>query len=200
MIAMLRGKVAWKSEDHLVVDVGGVGYRVFVPTPLIGGSAEGDEIVLHVSTQVREDAIHLFGFESPADRDTFLLLLGVNGVGVRTALSALSALRRAELSRAVADGDVRALERIPGVGKRLAQRLVVELAGRVVVDAVTPSTPTPAAVAANPSDALPLVLARLGFRRTEIDQALVELARDPRERTLEQRVQEALRFLGKGGA
>lgn len=195
MIAMLRGKVAFRGEDFLVVDVGGVGWRVFVPAPLLARYGEGEEILVHVSTQVREDAIHLYGFEAPADRETFLLLLGVSGVGVKTALSALSALRRSELSRALAEGDTRTLERIPGVGKRTAQRLVVELAGRITVEAPT-AAPAPAREVAS-ADPLPLVLARLGFRRTEIDQALAELARDPQERSLEHRIQEALRILGR---
>ena len=197
MIAMLRGTVAWKGEDHLVLDVGGVGYRVFVCDPILVRFVEGEDAVFHVSTQVREDAIHLYGFESPADRDAFLLLLGVNGVGVRTALSALSTCKRADLSRAIAEGDVRTLERIPGVGKRLAQRLVVELAGRLVAEPMSPIVPARADRA--PSDALPLVLARLGFRRSEIDQALAQLAQDPQERSLEERIQESLRILGRSG-
>lgn len=194
MIAMLRGKVVFQEDDWLVVDVGGVGWRVFVPGPVQARVGAGDEVLLHISTQVREDSIHLYGFESPVDRDTFLTLLGVSGVGVKTALSILSTWGRKDLGRILAEADARSLEKVPGIGKRLAQRLVVELAGRIAVEPVAPA-PT---VEIPASDPLPLALARLGFRRTEIETAMLEMIRaGTAEGPLEKRIGEALRILGR---
>lgn len=196
MIALLRGEIVHLGSDHLVLDTGGVGYRVFVPESLLGRVGTGQAATLHVSTQVREDAIHLFGFESVADKDTFLVLIAISGVGPRIALSLLSTLGRAELARALARSDDRALQRASGVGKKLAQRLLVELAGKLIPEVETLS---PASIAgpARPADPLPLALAQLGYRKAEIDRALAgvePLSTAP----FEERIRAALRLLGGG--
>ena len=109
MIAMLRGMITHRDNDQVVIDVRGVGYAVSVPNSVARQLGEGEEVLLHISTQVREDAITLYGFVSIDDRQTFVLLREVNGVGPRTALSILSQISRADLHQAIAQDDIRAL-------------------------------------------------------------------------------------------
>ena len=182
MIARLHGQlvadgvVARPGEPGQgVLDVGGVGYLIHAPSRALQDWSGGpDDVVVHVSTQVREDAITLFGFPSMVERDAFEVLLGVTGVGPKMALSALEALRVEDLQRAVEADDVTTLARIPGVGKKKAQRLALELKGKLPVGFdVQPSGPRPRQV--DPGDDLPLALARLDYRKTEIDRALAGL-------------------------
>ncbi len=131
MIARLKGRVAEVGEDHLVLDVGGVGYLVFAPARVLARLAPGEEVVLAIETHVREDHIHLYGFSDAADRAMFRLLCGVSGVGARLALALLSVLDAETLSLAIAAHDRAALARAPGVGKRLAERICHELKDKV---------------------------------------------------------------------
>jgi Holliday junction DNA helicase RuvA len=128
MIARLKGRVDATATDHVVVDVGGVGYLVFCSIRTLADlPAPGEAVALHIETHVREDHIHLYGFESTAERDWFRLLQSVQGVGSRVALALLSVLGPAELTQAVAFGEGRMLSRAPGVGNKLAGRIVQEL-------------------------------------------------------------------------
>lgn len=172
MIAMLTGELVHQSANRGILDVNGVGYEVFATSHTLGRWQEAEQVRAFVSTQVREDAITLYGFEDDAERSTFLALLTVSGVGPKVALGALDALGVDGLASAVAGDDVRALCRIPGVGKKTAQRLALELKGKI--SATFSPTPTPAAKAA-PADPLPLALAQLGYKKSEIDQALAAL-------------------------
>jgi len=177
MIARLRGEVVEVGSDHVVIDTGGVGYLAYVPGRSLREISAGDEINLSVSTQVREDAINLYGFTDTHDRLAFEKLIGVSGVGPRLALAALSAFSLPDLVRAIEAGDVRSLCGISGVGKKTAQRLALELKGKIDV----PFTPAGAdGAVARPrvkaSDPLVLALARLGYRKTEIDQAIAGLS------------------------
>lgn len=131
MIARLKGRVVEIGEDHLVLDVGGVGYLVFAPARVLARLAPGEEVVLAIETHVREDHIHLYGFSDAADRAMFRLLCGVSGVGARLALALLSVLNAEALSLAIAAHDRAALSRAPGVGKRLAERICHELKDKV---------------------------------------------------------------------
>lgn len=195
MIRRLRGEIVGAGADHVVLEVGGVGYRVFVPAQV--PAQPGEEAVFHVSTQVREDAIHLYGFATAADRDAFETLLEVPGVGARTALAVLGTLSRRELAAAVARQDVAALKRVPGVGVRTAQRLVVDLAGKIAPEPEVAELAS--GVAIRPDDPLPLALARLGFRRSEIQHALARLGDAARpEVPLEERIRLSLQVLGGG--
>ena len=130
MIAQLRGQLARVAEvgGYLVLDVGGVGYRVAVPVPvLVGLPPVGGDLTLVIHTQVREDDISLFGFTSDTELRVFELLLTVSGVGPKVALGLLSALTASDLAQAVATEDVRTLTKVPGVGAKTAQRMVLEL-------------------------------------------------------------------------
>ncbi len=146
MIGRLRGRVAPDEVSGLVlVDVGGVGYEVTTPAGALGRAKRvGDDVELVIHTHVREDAFELFGFASDRERQVFRLLLSVPNVGPKTALGVLSALPIGDLSRAVRNGDVARLTKVPGIGKRTAERLVVELKDKLTdapTDGTTPSQP-----------------------------------------------------------
>ncbi len=195
MIAMLRGAVARRGADSAVIDVGGVGYLVHMPTSVARDLGDGEEVLVHVSTQVREDAITLYGFLSVDDRDTFELLREVNGVGPRTALNILSQISRSELQRAISEHDVGTLTRLKGLGKKTAERLCLELENKI------PQSFTPVTVAGgrtDPEDPLPLALARLDYRKTEIDRAMSSIdVPGMGEAPVGARLQAALRVLAQ---
>jgi Holliday junction DNA helicase RuvA len=132
MIACLRGELLSKTPESLVIDVGGVGYQVHVsranPDRL---PAVGQEIFLHIHTEVREDALTLYGFSDPDEKKMFLLLLAVSGVGPKQALNILSGLSASDLAGAICADDIGRLTRIPGVGKKTAERLCLELKDKV---------------------------------------------------------------------
>jgi len=142
MIAHLRGVIMAQTIDRVILDVHGVGYEVFVPAGTqgrLGGKSatgEGEEVSVHVFTSVREDAIQLFGFASMDQKKVFEKLTGVSGVGPKLALAVLSTLEPEELVRAVETNDVVALTGVPGVGKKKAQRLILEMKARF--DDMTP--------------------------------------------------------------
>jgi Holliday junction DNA helicase RuvA len=200
MIARITGQLVDREDDKLVVDVGGVGYLLSVPAS-VAGELELDSLVtLQVHTQVREDAIQLFGFTTRTQRRVFEQLLGVNGVGARIALAVLGTLSVAELAGAIAAEDLRTLQRVPGVGKRVAQRIVFDLAGKLEPEfvPVVPGQTAPAAKA-KPKDPLPLALAQLGYRRSEIDKVMAHLGGQGQlEAPLDERIKLSLRYLSGG--
>ncbi|MDR0477413.1 MAG: Holliday junction branch migration protein RuvA, partial [Desulfobulbaceae bacterium] len=133
MIASLSGKVQAVYADRMVLDVGGVGYEVFVATDAIARlPGRGEAISLHIHTHVREDAIVLFGFADEAEKELFLALKTVSGIGPKLALAALSGMRVNDLCQAIAQGDVKRLTTLPGIGKRTAERICVELKDKIL--------------------------------------------------------------------
>jgi Holliday junction DNA helicase RuvA len=177
MIAKLTGRIDALEADRCVVDVGGVGYLVHASTRTLAALPPPPaEARLLVETQVREDAILLFGFADPAERDWFRLLTTVQGVGAKVALAILSTLAPRDLAGAIAAGDRAGLTRAPGVGPRLAVRLLTELRERATA---MPSGPAFAAVSPPPAvgaeaDALS-ALVNLGYRRPEAQSALARV-------------------------
>jgi Holliday junction DNA helicase RuvA len=132
MIAQLAGSLVFKSPEHLIVDVHGVGYQVFVSLNSFYRLPEpGHPVQLAIHTHVREDALQLYGFADRAEKELFLLLVGVSGIGPRLALNILSGTPAAELQQALEAGDLVRLVAIPGVGKKTAERLVVELRDKI---------------------------------------------------------------------
>jgi len=132
MIATLSGKVLIKGLDRVVIDVSGVGYEVFLTTDALTRLPDSsEEIFLHIYTQVREDAIVLYGFLETEDKEMFLYLTSVSGIGPKLGLAALSGMRVAELCRAIAAGDIKLLTSLQGVGKKTAERICVELKDKV---------------------------------------------------------------------
>jgi Holliday junction DNA helicase RuvA len=173
MIARLRGLLDGFAADHAVIDVNGVGYRVFASSRTLSAlGAIGEEVVLHTEMQVAEDDIRLIGFVTAGERDWFRLLTSVQGVGARVALAILSALSADEVHRAVASGDHAMVTRAQGVGPKLAQRIVLELkdkAGSIALgDGGTAAAPAPGSAAADAVSAL----LNLGFRPAEAASAV----------------------------
>jgi Holliday junction DNA helicase RuvA len=182
MIARLRGTLVARTADGLVLDVNGVGYLVQA-TPS-AASKGGDEITVETYLHVREDALQLYGFGEPAERELFEHLLAVSGVGPKVALAIVSGSSPADLRRAIALDDTARFEAIPGIGKKTAQRVVLELKEKLgTMDEPTPIAGKPHAVARD-------ALVELGWSATEAEEALA--ATDP-ELSPEERVRQALK-------
>ena len=179
MIGRLRGTLAEKQPPHLVVDVGGIGYELEVPmTTLYRLPAVGEPLTLHTHLVVREDAHLLYGFSSKRERELFRELIRLNGVGPKLALALMSALEVDELVRCVQAEDTSALTKVPGVGKKTAERLLVELKDRFKVwesmPSIAPLVVEPAraaAVSSAQSDAVSALVA-LGFKPAEASRAV----------------------------
>ena len=171
MIALISGKVAVRRGDHVVVDCGGVGYRLAVSAETLKHvPAVGRDVLLHTHLIVRDDALALYGFATEEERDLFLMLLGVQAVGPKVALAVLSGAPPRELLRVVAAGDAARLQAAPGVGKRTAERIIVELREKVGA-----SLPEDSITVTRSDD--PVTLAReallgLGYNAAEIDTLL----------------------------
>ncbi len=132
MIAAVSGKVLVRRPDHVVVDASGVGYRLAVSSETLKGvPAAGRDVTLHAHLVARDDSLALFGFASEEERDLFLALTSVSGVGPKVALAALSGGAPRELRRAIATGDAKRFQAVPGIGKRTAERIIVELKDKV---------------------------------------------------------------------
>jgi Holliday junction DNA helicase RuvA len=172
MIAQLVGALAHKSPEEVVVDVHGVGYQVLVSLNCFYRLPEpGDVVRLLIHTHVREDSLQLYGFLDRGEKELFLMLLGVAGIGPRLALNILSGTPTPEFVDALERGDVGRLVAIPGVGKKTAERLLVELRDKVGrMRAVRPSEATRSASAVEGEAASALV--NLGYRRTDAERAI----------------------------
>ena len=133
MIARIKGTLIHKSIGHVVVDAQGIGYRVFIPLSTFYELPDtGQTVALNIHTHVKEDAIHLFGFHKPEDQDIFQMLISVAGIGPKLALNILSGIPAGEFLRAVTQGNLGRLISIPGVGKKTAERILVELKDRIL--------------------------------------------------------------------
>lgn len=143
MIALISGKIVYKGISHVIVDVQGVGYRVFIPLTTFYELPEAGQIItLHVHTNVKQDAINLFGFYTVQERDLFQLMISVSGIGPKMSMNILSGISAQELLRAISGGNVGKLVNIPGVGKKMAERLILELKEKVIKKMMLEETPT----------------------------------------------------------
>jgi holliday junction DNA helicase RuvA len=133
MIASISGRVQDITQESIVIDVGGVGYQVFIPIPLRDRLHTGETVFIYTFLVVRQDALNLFGFESREGRDLFILLLSVNGVGPKLALAILSTLTPDTIKRAVFQEQAEIFSRVPGVGKKTAQKILLQLQDRIPV-------------------------------------------------------------------
>lgn len=178
MIARLRGSLLESSYTACVIEAGGVGYEAAIPLSTFEKLPHpGEEVSLFIHTQVREDAISLFGFATAEERALFRLLISVSGIGGKLALNVLSAMPAANFCQAVTTGDIKMLSRINGIGRRTAERLVVELKEKLSDFCNTPAGIPAAApeVMSAMSDAA-LALEQLGYKREEIDKVLRKLS------------------------
>jgi len=133
MIALINGKIAYKGIASIVVDANGVGYRIFIPLTTYYELPEaGKPVTLHVHTHVKQDAINLFGFYTIQERDLFQLMISVSGIGPKIAMNILSGITANDLLQAISRGDLGKLMSIPGVGRKMAERLILELKEKVI--------------------------------------------------------------------
>ncbi len=184
MISRLRGAPAGRTVDGLVIDVGGVGYLVSA-TPSVLRRAEGtSELTVETYLHVREDALQLYGFADAAERALFVQLLGVSGIGPKVALAIVSSASPDELVRAIALRDSARFQAIPGIGKKTAERIVLELEGSLAEAAPVAGSAAPRELVARDA------LVELGYSLVEAEQALAAV--DP-DLPAEERVREALR-------
>ena len=202
MIALLTGRLALKAPTHLALDVQGVGYEVFIPLSTYYNLPNvQDSLTLSIHTHVREDAIQLFGFSTPQEKDAFVLLLSVSGIGPKSALGILSALPVSDLVSAIQSGDVEKLETVPGIGKKSAGRLVLELKDKLTK--LHPALMSPDAQLLKGrdeqfDDALS-ALTNLGYRASDAKEAL-KAAQQSRSGplTLQELIRESLKKLARG--
>ena len=179
MISILRGIVASVGLDHIDVVVGGIGFRVHVTPAFAQGSARDEEITVYTSMIVREDSMTLYGFESCDERDVFTTLMSVSGIGPKIALAALAVLRPDDLRRAVHDQDLATLQRIPGVGKKSAQRMALEIGDKLGTPAALPgaeATPAPAPSEDTVASEVSAALVGLGWSEAQATKAIEKLA------------------------
>src|SRR5512134_2403992 len=173
MIALLRGTLVEKAPNRLIVDVGGVGYDVQVPLSTFYVLGEpGSQVSLRIHTHVREDVIALFGFATHLELDLFNRLIGISGIGPKLGLAVLSGIEPAELVKAVRLQDVARLTAIPGVGKKTAQRIGLELRDRLPAALQAAASPAPAAPGDQLRDDLLSALVNLGYQRPAAEKAL----------------------------
>ena len=189
MIATLRGEVSQIEENALILEVGGVGLRVFVPSPVRSRTKAGETLLLYTHLVVREDALTLYGFESQAERELFNILLGVDGVGPKVALSVLSTMTIDSIQRAVFADEADVLSRVPGVGKKTAQKMALHLKDKLrPLDTLA----TVAAMTDRDSEVL-AALTALGYSVVEAQSAIQSLPKDAPEDT-EERLRLALQY------
>jgi holliday junction DNA helicase RuvA len=195
MIALLRGQLLEKHPSRLIVDVHGVGYDVQVPVSTFYQAGDtGASVTLRIHTHVREDQIALFGFATALEHDLFERLIGVNGIGPKLALSVLSGIESADFVRAVEQGDVTRLTRIPGVGRKTAERMTLELRDRLPkVEAVSALV----ADADGPRVDVASALVNLGYQRAAADKALEAVAADAPGLAFDDLLRRALRHLSR---
>jgi Holliday junction DNA helicase RuvA len=189
MIASLSGRIQEINSDSLVLDVGGVGLQVFAPAPLRDRLKPGETVFLYTYLVVREDALSLYGFDTKEGRDFFILLLGVNGVGPRLSLAMLSTLSPDAIRRAVFHEQADVFSRVPGVGKKTAQKIMLHLQDRIPMEAGLERI---AAISDVDTEVLG-ALTSLGYSVVEAQTALQSIPRDtPQE--VEARLRAALQY------
>jgi holliday junction DNA helicase RuvA len=199
MIGYIKGQLLQKKPNVLLVDVHGVGYEVFIPlTSFYELPGEGSEVSLKIHTHVREDALTLFGFHTQREKDLFLKLISISGIGPKLAIAILSGAQVEELAQAIADGNLARLTAIPGVGRKTAERLVLELKSQIAPFLL----PEQAQVSKQAGAPSPLeedilsALVNLGYPRSSAEKALSVVLRSSEcERTFEDVLRTTLRRL-----
>lgn len=199
MIAHLTGKILSKQPNQLILDVGGVGYDVTIPLSTFYDLGEdGAPISLHIHTHVREEIIALYGFRTHPEKQVFEKLIGVSGIGPKLGIAILSGMSVEELIPAIQHGDIARLTHIPGVGRKTAERLILELRDKLAALAAPgqpPSEPWPAQVSQMKEDAVS-ALVNLGYPMTLADKAVREVLHgEGNEQTFENLLKKSLQFL-----
>ncbi len=198
MIASLTGRLTRKAPDYIILDVSGVGYQVFVPlSTFYRMPDEGAEASLHIHTHLREDMLALYGFSEPAEKDLFLILLGVSGIGPKLALTILSSLTTDEIAAAIQSSDDQKLYAIPGIGKKTAARMILELKDKVkhlVIASAPAGRPQQADV--DVDDAVSALM-NLGYKRNLAEDAVQMVLRTHPDLSVEDLIRQGLQALRK---
>ncbi|SIR87268.1 Holliday junction branch migration protein RuvA [Williamsia sterculiae] len=197
MIASVRGPVIDVALDHVVIDCAGVGYRVLVTPATASGLRRGAEATLLTTMIVREDSMTLYGFTEPDARALFTVLQTVTGVGPRLAMATLAVLEPDALRRALADSDTKTLTAVPGIGKRVADRLVVELRDKVEAPGTPGDTAVTAGAGSSVRDQVAEALVGLGFTAAPAEKAVTAVLADDAEADASVVLRRSLTLLGR---
>jgi len=196
MIAHLRGKLLAKHPNQAIVETAGVGYDVTISVPTFSDlPAVGADVALHIHTHVREDLIALYGFLHPSEKLLFEKLITVSGIGPKLAITILSGMAADEMVGAIRGNDVARLTRIPGIGKKTAERMVLELRDKLP-EVGAPSVPAAPAMSATEEDVLS-ALVNLGYQRAAAERALLLVAKNGKDRSFDAMFRDALAALSK---
>ncbi|HEX8367469.1 MAG TPA: Holliday junction branch migration protein RuvA [Pyrinomonadaceae bacterium] len=207
MIAYLSGKLLEKQANTVIVDVGGVGYEVTIPlSTFYELGEEGTDVSLRIYTHVREDALQLFGFKSERERQLYLKLISVQGIGAKSGISMLSGMSAEEIVTAIRTDNLARLTSIPGVGKKTAERLVIELRDKLneftAQTALERAASGTAAQTELPADAVYddalSALVNLGYQRNAAEKALKQAMKDGTEISVQKLLRKSLQLLAKG--
>ena len=194
MIAHLRGRVIAKHPNQAIIEAGGVGYDVVISVPTFSDlPGVGSDVSLHIHTHVREDAIALFGFLRPEEKQLFEKLLSVSGIGPKLAITILSGMPAAEMVASIRGNDVAKLTRIPGIGKKTAERMVLELRDKLQDFTAAPAAPPVSPVEEDVISAL----VNLGYQRGAAERALAVAAGKPGNNGFDKLFRESLAVLSK---
>jgi holliday junction DNA helicase RuvA len=195
MIAHLRGKLLAKHPNQAIVETAGVGYDVTITVPTFSDlPGLGSEVALHIHTHVREDQIALYGFLTPAEKQLFEKLITVSGIGPKLAITILSGMPANEMVGAIRGNDIARLTRIPGIGKKTAERMVLELRDKLpLAGAETPAAPTMTAMEEDVLSAL----VNLGYQRPAAERALAQAAKNGKDGSFEALFRNTLAALSK---
>jgi Holliday junction DNA helicase RuvA len=196
MIAHLRGRLLAKHPNQVIVEASGVGYELNISVPTFSDlPASGSEVALHVYTHVREDLIALYGFLRPAEKQLFEKLITVSGIGPKLAITILSGMAADEMAGAIRGNDLARLTRIPGIGKKTAERMVLELRDKLP-PAAGISQPIAPAMSAVEEDVLS-ALVNLGYQRAAAEKTLASVVKNGKSATFDSMFREALAGLSK---
>jgi Holliday junction DNA helicase RuvA len=196
MIAHLRGKLLAKHPNQAIVETGGVGYDVTISVPTFSDlPAVGGEVTLHIHTHVREDLIALYGFLRPAEKRLFERLITVSGIGPKLGITILSGMAADEMVNAIRGNDVARLTRIPGIGKKTAERMVLELRDKLPSEGVAESPAMPA-MSAVEEDVLSALM-NLGYQRAAAERALASVEKNGKGSSFEVMFRQTLGVLSK---
>ena len=176
MIALIRGNLAYKSIDHVIIDVGGVGYRLLIPLSTFYSLPDTGEVSFYTYTHVREDALLLYGFSSLEEKDLFVILIAISGIGPKAAVNILSHIPVPDLKAAIVSEDVKRLSGLPGIGKKTAERLVLELKDKIGTVAPESDIKLATSLQKQPADDLfhdvISALVNLGYKETQARKVL----------------------------
>jgi Holliday junction DNA helicase RuvA len=199
LIALLTGKVAFKSPAFIIMDVNGVGYRVQIPfSTYYDLPDEGGTVSLNIYTHVKEDAISLFGFRTPAEKNFFQLLISVSGIGPKMGKDILSNIQVEDLGQAIVRGDLARLSAIPGIGRKTAERLVLELKEKVLKLDISPAAKEGSGPVISPDlkDDVASALVNLGYKDAVVNKTLAGI-KIPPDASMETVLKQALKLLMK---